>query len=144
MTALGARTLLVSASTRDDASANEDVILSDFHELADCVEQRDLRAALLALPMACHLKTEVAASQLVQMVDHANFGLALNSFISLADGSQPVRLRALPGEKIFHVQLSDAPRLAIDIRNLKRPFGLLPGQGDLNLASFVRVVAKCG
>ncbi len=144
MMALGAQTLLIGASTRDDASAGENVIAGDFRELADCVEQRGLRAAFLALPWACHQKTEIAASQLVQMVGHPNFGLALNSFFSLANGSQPARLRALLGEKIFHVQLSDAPRLDFNFRNLERPLGLLPGQGDLNLASFVRVVAKSG
>ena len=56
MTALGAQTPLVSASTRDDARTDENGIAGDFRELADCVEQRGIRAALLALPWACHLK----------------------------------------------------------------------------------------
>ena len=42
------------------------------------------------------------------------------------------------------MQLSDAPALDFDISHLKSHFGLLPGQGGLNLASFVRVLARAG
>ncbi|MEM7015311.1 MAG: hypothetical protein AAF585_27960, partial [Verrucomicrobiota bacterium] len=34
----------------------------------------------------------------------------LNSALTLEDGSKPARLRDLPGARVFHVQLADAPK----------------------------------
>lgn len=144
MQALGARTLLVGTSTHPEASHGEEAIRADFAELADRAGNTGVRAAVIALPWARHIRTEVAALDLVEAIDNPNLGLALNSFFSLADGSRPARLRDIPGHRLFHVQLSDAPVLDLDISRLKSHFGLLPGQGGLNLAGFVRVVARSG
>lgn len=144
MEALGAKTLLVGSSTHADASSDEGTIIQDFVELAEQAGKRGLRAALIALPWARHIQTETQAFDIVERVASPHFGLALNSFFSLADGSKPAQLRRVAGDKVFHVQLSDAPALDFNIRNLKSHFGLLPGQGGLNLASFVRVLARAG
>ena len=90
------------------------------------------------------MQTDRQAFDVVCKVDHTHFGLALNTFFSLADGSKSARLRNIPGDKVFHVQLADAPHLNMDICHLKRHFGLLPGLGSLNLASFVKVLARAG
>ena len=141
---LDAKTLLVGTSTRNDASTDDDVVVDDFKELAARVDKAGCRAALIALPWAAHVTRELDAYQLVEAVDSPQFGLALNSFFSLADGSKSARLRDIPGDRIFHVQMSDALALDFDISHLKSHFGLLPGQGGLNLASFVRVLARAG
>ncbi len=141
---LDAKTLLVGTSTRKDASTDDDVLVDDFKELAARVDKAGCRAALIALPWAAHVTRELHAYQLVEAVDSPQFGLAVNSFFSLADGSKSARLRDIPGKHIFHVQMSDAPALDFDISRLKSHFGLLPGQGGLNLASFVRVLARAG
>ncbi len=142
--ALGARTLLITTSTHPDATSDQETIGTDLAELASRAGSRGCRAALIALPWARHIRTEDAALRLVETVDSPHLGLALNSFYSLADGSQPARLRNIPGKRLFHVQLSDAPALDFDISHLKSHFGLLPGQGGLNLASFVRIIARSG
>lgn len=139
---LGASTLLVGSSTHAEASNKPDAVLADFAELADRAGKRNVRAALIALPWARHIQTEIQALDLIEQIDSPHFGLAINSFFSLADGSKPARLRDIPGHRLFHVQLSDAPALDFDIRKLKRLFGMLPGQGGLNLEGFVRVLAK--
>ncbi len=144
MEALGTDLLLVGSSTHSEAAGEPGRIAADLGELAERAAKRGLRAAYLALPWARHVQSEMAAYELIRNVDNPSLGLALNSFFSLADGSKPARLRDLPGERVFHVQLSDAPALDADIRHLKRYFGLLPGLGGLNLAGFVRVVAKNG
>lgn len=144
MQALGARTLLIGASTYPDAAPNTAQIVADFRELADRVERAGCRAALIALPWARHITSELQASEIVKAVDSPAFGVALNSFFALAGGAQAARLRDIPGDRIFHVQLSDAPALDFDITRLKSHFSLLPGQGGLNLASFVRIVARSG
>ena len=142
--ALGADTLMVGTSTHAQAIGDSDAILDDLAELAERTGKRGLRAALIALPWARYVQTEMQALSLVERIDSPHLGLALNSFFSLADGSQAARLAEIPGGRLFHVQLSDAPTMDIDIRKLKSHFGLLPGQGGLNLASFVRIVAKSG
>ena len=144
MQALGARTLLVGTSTHPDAASDSAQIVEDFRELADRAECAGCRAALIALPWARHVTTELQALEIVQAVDSEALGLALNSFFSLAGGEQAARLRDVPGDRIFHVQLSDAPALEFDITRLKSHFSLLPGQGGLNLSSFVRIVARSG
>ena len=141
---LGARTLLVGTTTHPEATTDQDSIVRDFAELAERVASAGGRAALLALPWARHTKTELDALALVEQVNSPSLGLALNSFFSLANGSQSARLRDIPGERIFHVQVSDAPALDFDITHLKSHFGLLPGQGGLNLASFVRILSRAG
>lgn len=144
MTALGSRTLLIGTSTHPEASSDLAQITEDFGELADHIEKAGCRAALIALPWARHIRTELDALKIVEAVNSPAFGLALNSFFSLAGGKQAARLRDIPGDKIFHVQLSDAPAFEFDITRLKSHFSLLPGQGGLNLTSFVQIVARAG
>ncbi len=141
---LGARMLLVGTSTHPEASDERAAIRDDFAELAERAGKAGCRAALIALPWAQHIRTESEALEIIESVNSPHLGLALNSFFSLADGSRPARLRDIPGHRLFHVQLSDAPVLNLDITRLKSHFGLLPGQGGLNLAGFVRVIARSG
>ncbi len=141
---LGTDLLLVGSSCHPSATGEREVIEADLHDLAERAGRRGLRIAYLALPWATQVCDDRKALELVRTVGRPNFGLALNSYFSLADGSKPARLRDVPGERVFHLQLSDAPVLNFDIRHLKRHFGLLPGQGGLNLAGFVRIMAKNG
>ena len=144
MQSLGTDLLLVCSSCHPESSADRNMILSDLAELSKRAAKRALRVAYLAVPWGRHIQTEMQALDLVQEIDSPHFGLALNSLFSLADGSKPARLRDIPGDKVFHVQLSDAPFLEPDIRHLKQYFGMLPGQGVLNLTGFIRVLAKNG
>lgn len=142
--ALGAKLLLVDTTTHVDATDDFDAICCDFKVLADAADKFGIRAAIIALPWARHTRTELDALKIVEAVDSPHLGLALNSYFSLADGSQAARLRNIPCKHIFHVQLSDAHNIGADTRQLKSHLGLLPGQGSLNLESFVRVIARLG
>ncbi|MBE1293395.1 MAG: TIM barrel protein [Rhodobacteraceae bacterium] len=141
---LGAKGLLVTSATVNDDTADVESCLADLKRAAELARKHDQVIAYMALPWAKSVCTDIEALDVVSRVDAPNFGLALNSFFSLADGSKPARLREVPGHKLFHVQLSDAPRLETDIRHLKRHFGLLPGLGALNLSGFVKVLARGG
>lgn len=143
MKELGARTLLVSGA-HFDGGKPANLLRTEFARLADHVAMAGCRAAVSALPWAQELKTDAQAFDLVKCIDHPNLGLALNSFFSLAGGAQAARLRDISVEKLFHVQLTDAPSLNINAALSTDHLGLLPGQGELNLASFVRVIARTG
>ena len=90
-------------------------------------------------PGSAVLADETAMAAMLAAVPEPRLGLALNAAHVLHDGAQPARLRGLPGERIHHVQLVDA---AGD--SAQRPEDLLPGQGDLNLAALVRLLARSG
>ncbi len=141
---LGCEGVLITSAMSNTTSSDLDQHVVDLRHAADLAAAEGLKLAYLALPWAFRVQSDAQALEMVEKVSHPGFGLALNSFFSLADGSKPARLRDVPGDKLFHVQLSDAPRLDADIRRLKRHFGLLPGLGALNLGSFVRVLARCG
>ena len=141
---LQAKTLLIGSSTCKDASNDSEKIIADMSKLAEHVHREGFRAAYIALPWAQHITKETEAYDIIKAVDHPSLGLALNSYFSLADGSQAAKLRDISGQHIFHVQLSDAPSLNFDISQLKSHFGLLPGQGGLNLESFIKILVRIG
>ncbi|WP_424943796.1 bifunctional sugar phosphate isomerase/epimerase/4-hydroxyphenylpyruvate dioxygenase family protein [Aliiroseovarius crassostreae] len=140
--ALGTDMLLVAASAAECSDMEQ--VADDLSQAAEMAAENGVRLAYIALPWAGHVQSDDQALSLVQAVGNPHFGLALNSYFSLADGTKPAQMRHVPGKHLFHVQLSDAPRALGDIRGLKRHFGLLPGQGALNLSGFVKVLARAG
>ena len=54
------------------------------------------------------------------------------------DGLKP--LHAIPGDRIFLVQLADAPWLEMDILSWSRHFRCFPGQGDMPLVEFMEAM----
>lgn len=141
METLGTETLLVGASAHQ---YDRETALRDLSEAADKAKSRGLKIAYLARPWAGSIQTDKDALSLIEEIDNPHLGLALNSYFSLVDGTMPAQLRDIPGDRVFHVQLSDAPFIQHHIRGLKHHFGLLPGQGVLNLAGFVKVLARGG
>ena len=53
-------------------------------------------------------------------------------------------MRAIPGDRIFLIQLADAPWLEMDVLNWSRHFRCFPGQGDMPLLDFMGAVAATG
>src|SRR5690606_34787576 len=76
--------------------------------------------------------------------DHPQVGLILDSFHTLARRIDVETIRAIPGDRIFIVQLADAPRIDIDVLYWSRHFRNMPGQGDLDVTGFMRAVAATG
>ena len=50
----------------------------------------------------------------------------------------------MPGERIFYVQLADAPQMSLDVLSWSRHFRCFPGQGDLPVDQFLRAVLASG
>jgi 4-hydroxyphenylpyruvate dioxygenase len=71
-------------------------------------------------------------------------GLVLDSFNSLAPGIPVDSLRSLRADKLFHVQLADAPKLSMDPLSWSRHFRCMPGQGELPLVEYVRALKRRG
>jgi 4-hydroxyphenylpyruvate dioxygenase len=70
--------------------------------------------------------------------------VCLDSFHILSKGHDPAPIRAIPGEKIFFLQLADAPTLPMDVLPWSRHHRLFPGQGDFDLTAFTGHVLATG
>src|SRR4029450_5154513 len=68
----------------------------------------------------------------------------LDSFHTLARKIDVESIRAIPRDKIFIVQLADAPLIDMDYLYWSRHFRCMPGQGDLPVKDFMSAVAGTG
>lgn len=144
MEELGTDLLLVCSSMEQEASGDRARLAADLAELAERAARRGLRVGYEALAFGTHVRHWHEAWAVVQEAGHPALGLILDSFHLFALGDDPAPLAALPGERIFFVQLADAPKLALDLVSWSRHYRNFPGQGDFPLASFLRAVAASG
>ena len=70
--------------------------------------------------------------------------LIVDSFHTLGRGIDPDSLRSVPGDRIFFVQLADAPAIEMDLLYWSRHFRNMPGEGDLDVAGFMEAVMATG
>ena len=144
MADLGTDLMLVCSSVAPLALGGIDRAARDFHELGERAGRRGLRVGYEALAWGRHVNDHRDAWEIVRRADHANIGLILDSFHTLARGIDPNSIRAIPGDKIFIVQLADAPRIDMDLLYWSRHFRNMPGEGDLAVTDFMRAVAATG
>jgi 4-hydroxyphenylpyruvate dioxygenase len=144
MAELGADTMLVCSSVSRDAVDDDDLAAEQLHLLADRAAERGMRIAYEALAWGRFVSTYDHSWRIVRRAGHPALGLCLDSFHVLSRGSDPAGIRVIPGEKLFFLQLADAPRLRMDVLQWSRHHRLFPGQGAFDLAEFVRVVLGTG
>ena len=99
---------------------------------------------LEALAWGRHISDHRDAWEIVRRASHPNIGLILDSFHTLARGVDVETIRAIPGDRIFIVQLADAPLIDMDLLYWSRHFRNMPGEGDLPVVDFMRAVAATG
>jgi 4-hydroxyphenylpyruvate dioxygenase len=71
-------------------------------------------------------------------------GTCLDSFHILSRGSDPSAIRDIPAERIFFLQLADAPVMAMDVLQWSRHHRCFPGQGGFDLPAFMTHVLAAG
>ncbi len=144
MAALGANRLLVCSSIHPQAIGDEARAVADLRALAELAAPRGITLGYEALAWGRHVNRWRQAWNIVRQVDHPALGLVLDSFHTLALGDTLDGIEEVPGEKIAFLQLADAPQLTMDALSWSRHFRLFPGQGDWNIADFVRRVVAAG
>ena len=147
MEELGADMVLVCSSV--DANALDDTarIAEQFRTLAERAGRRGLRVAYEALAWGRHVNTWSQSWEVVRLGDHPSLGLCLDSFHVLSRTPQPDAIAGiadLPGEKIFFLQLADAPLMSMDVLQWSRHHRLFPGQGEFDLPRFVDHILTAG
>lgn len=140
---LGVSLLVVCSSKSPDGLDDDDLAAEQLHALADRAERRGLRLAYEAVPWG-RVPTCNHAWRIIQRADHPSLGLCLDSFHVLSEGDDAAHVGLIPGSKVFHVQLADAPRVNMDVREWSLHYRMFPGQGSLDLAGFVSRILATG
>lgn len=144
MVELGAPLMLVCSSVHPEALGGIDRAADDFAELGEIAAGRGLKVGFEALAWGRHVNDHRDAWEVVRRADHPSVGLILDSFHTLARGIDPDTIRRVPGDRIFFVQLADAPLIEMDLLYWSRHFRNMPGEGDLDVTGFMRAVAATG
>ena len=144
MQELGCDLVLVCSSCHPEAQGGIDRAAADFAELGERAAARGLRVGYEALAWGRHVNDHRDAWEIVRRADHPNIGLILDSFHTLGRGIDPETIRRIPGDKIFFVQLADAPAIEMDLLYWSRHFRNMPGEGDLAVTDFMRAVMATG
>lgn len=144
MQELGTDLILVCANIADTAFSDLDLRAEQLRLLAERAARRGLRIALEALAWGVAVNRFSHVWDIVQRADHPHLGLALDSFHTLAlkDDWRPIK--DIPGERIFYVQLADAPWINTDPLTHSRHYRCFPGQGDMDVPGFVGAVLDAG
>jgi 4-hydroxyphenylpyruvate dioxygenase len=144
MQALGTDLVLVCSNTHAAAIDDDSRAAADLAEMAARAQRRGLRVGYEALAWGRHVNRWRHAWKIVQAANHASLGLIVDSFHTLAVDDDASGIADVPADKLFFMQLADAPKLAMDSLSWSRHFRNFPGQGQLPVADFLRAVLDAG
>jgi len=144
MQQLGTDLVLVCSNVSPASLGGIDRAAADFHELGERVAKRGLRVGYEALAWGRHINDHRDAWEIVRRADHPNIGLILDSFHTLSRKIDVGSIRSIPKDKIFIVQMADAPLIEMDLLYWSRHFRNMPGEGDLPVREFTEAIAATG
>ncbi|WP_327408522.1 sugar phosphate isomerase/epimerase and 4-hydroxyphenylpyruvate domain-containing protein [Streptomyces sp. NBC_01281] len=144
MRRLGADTVLVCSSVSPLAVDDDALAAEQLHRLARLAEDFGIRVAYEALAWGRHVNTYDHAWTVVESAGHPALGTCLDSFHILARGSDPKGIEDIPGDRIFFLQLADAPLMAMDVLQWSRHYRCFPGQGGFDLSGLLAHVLRAG
>src|SRR4051812_47270066 len=144
MQELGTDLLLVCSNVSPMSLGGIDRAADDLRELGERAASRGLRVGFEALAWGRHVNDYRDAWEIVRRADHKAIGIILDSFHALAPSLPVAAIHSIPADKIFLVQLADAPKLGLDVLSWSRHFRCFPGQGDLPVADFMAAVKTTG
>ncbi|HEY4169734.1 MAG TPA: TIM barrel protein [Reyranella sp.] len=144
MQELGTDLLMICSNVSPESLGGIDRAAADLRELGERAAKRGLRIAFEALAWGRHINDYRDSWEAVRRADHPAVGLVLDSFHILARGTDLSTIRSIPGDRIFLVQLADAPLLQMDYLSWSRHFRNFPGQGELPVLDFMRALQVTG
>jgi 4-hydroxyphenylpyruvate dioxygenase len=136
--------LLICSNVQPASLGGIDRAAADFHALGELAAKRGLRVGFEALAWGLHVNDYRDAWEIVRRADHKSIGIILDSFHALAPSFPTNPIQSIPADKIFLVQLADAPKLGLDVLSWSRHFRCFPGQGDLPVLGFMEAVIATG
>ena len=141
---LGTDLLLVCSNVSPLALGGIDRAADDFRELGERAANRGLRVGYEALAWGRYVNDYRDAWEIVRRAGHPAIGIILDSFHTLAPGFPVGPIATIPSDRIFLVQLADAPQLDLDVLSWSRHFRCFPGQGNLPVGDFMKAIESTG
>ena len=141
---LGADLMLVCSNASPGAIDDDALAAAQLRALAERAAARGFSVAYEALAWGTHVSEYDHAWRLVQAADHPALGVCLDSFHILSRGTSLETIGEIPADKLFFLQLADAPHLVMDVLQWSRHYRCFPGQGGFDLAGFTRRVLDAG
>ena len=144
MARLGMDTILVCANVATASIDSDDLRTEQLGRLAELAGDHGVKVAYEALAWGKYVSDYEHAYRLVEMADHPNLGTCLDSFHILSRDWDTAPIEAFNPEKIFFVQVADAPKLSMDVLSWSRHYRVFPGEGQFGLAKFMGHVVRAG
>lgn len=144
MERLGTDLMLLCSNVGTATIDDDDLAAEQLGRLADLAAARGIRIAYEALAWGRYVDDYRRAWRIVEKADRPNLGVCLDSFHILSRGHDPAEIETIPGDKIFFLQLADAPALDMDVLQWSRHHRLFPGEGDFDLTGFLGHVLRAG
>ena len=144
MEELGCDLLMVCSNVSPESLGGIDRAAADLRELAERAARRGMRVGFEALSWGRHVHDYRDSWEIVRRADHKALGLVLDSFHVLARETDLSAIKAIPPDRIFLVQMADAPRLEMDYLSWSRHYRCFPGQGDLPIDDFMLALDETG
>jgi len=136
--------LLICSNVSPASLGGIDRAAADFRALGELAASHGLRVGFEALAWGRHVNDYRDAWEIVRRADHKSIGIILDSFHALAPAFPVTAIQSIPADRIFLVQLADAPKLGLDVLSWSRHFRCFPGQGDLPIGAFMAAIAATG
>ncbi|APF40957.1 bifunctional sugar phosphate isomerase/epimerase/4-hydroxyphenylpyruvate dioxygenase family protein [Neomicrococcus aestuarii] len=144
MNRLGVDMILVCSNVATATIDDDDVLAAQLRQLGDLAARYGVKVAYEALAWGKFVNTYRHAQRIVDLANHPNIGTCLDSFHILSRGDDPSGIEDIAAEKIFFVQLADAPVLSMDILSWSRHYRVFPGQGGFDIAAFLVHLTRAG
>jgi sugar phosphate isomerase/epimerase len=141
MRSVEAPLLIVASTTSPHASGDPAKIAEDLAMLGTIAAPPGIRIAYGALAWGRWISEYTAAWEAVQRANHPNVGLAIDSFHVLARGTSRDGFDAIPGQRIFLVQLADYLWDLDDLIETARHRRVFPSEGN-HSAALIDVVER--
>ncbi|MCU1565637.1 MAG: sugar phosphate isomerase/epimerase and 4-hydroxyphenylpyruvate protein [Pseudarthrobacter sp.] len=144
MSRLGMDTILVCSNVATATIDDDGLRAEQLSELGGLAGDHGVKVAYEALAWGKYVNDFEHAYRLVEMVDHPNFGTCLDSFHILSRDWDTAPIEKIDADKIFFVQVADAPKLSMDVLSWSRHYRVFPGEGQFELAKFMGHVVRAG
>ena len=141
---LGCDLLLVCSNVSPHSLGGIDRAAADLRALGESAARHGMRVGFEALAWGRHINDYRDAWEAVRRADHKAIGLVLDTFHIFARKTDLKPIGAIPRDRIFLVQVADAPLLDMDSLSWSRHFRNFPGQGELPLLDFMEVLQATG
>ncbi|MFF3072231.1 sugar phosphate isomerase/epimerase family protein [Kitasatospora sp. NPDC057904] len=144
MEQLRTSTLLLCSNVTDVSDLDDGAVADDLARLGERAAVRGFSIGYEALSWGIRVNTFRQAWRMIERSGADNIGLVLDSFHTLALDDPFEDLADVPADRITLIQVSDAPRMDLDVKSWSRHHRCLPGEGDFDVAAFLAPVLANG